>query len=149
MLIGGDNFIINSDFSIPTYGAALYHQSSYRIGNWQLTAGIRFDLEYSSMRYNSNATIPYMFDMTMSDYRDLYSEFKGKESQLFFEILPKIAAEYPNIRKSGQVELILASQDQDVSKALEFVNSNKGTFPVIAFGKMPQLPNMPQILIHD
>lgn len=59
--------------------------------------------------------------------------------------MPKIAAEYPNIRKSGQVELILASQDQDVSKALEFVNSNKGTFPVIAFGKMPQLPNMPQI----
>ena len=45
MLIGGDNFVINSDFSIPTYGAALYHQSSYRLGNWQLTAGIRFDLE--------------------------------------------------------------------------------------------------------
>ena len=94
MLIGGDNFVINSDFSIPTYGAALYHQSSYRLGNWQLTAGIRFDLEQTSMRYNSNATIPYMFDMTMSDYRDLYSEFKGKERQLFFEILPKIAAEY-------------------------------------------------------
>ena len=92
--IGGDNFIINSDFRIPTYGAALYHQSSYRIGDWQLTAGLRFDLEYSSMRYNSNATIPYMFDMTMSDYRDLYSEFKGKESQLFFEILPKVAAQY-------------------------------------------------------
>ena len=94
MLIGGDNFVINSDFNIPTYGAALYHQSSYRLGNWQLTAGIRFDLEHTSMRYNSNATIPYMFDMTMSDYRDLYSEFKGRERQLFFEILPKIAAEY-------------------------------------------------------
>ena len=94
MHIGGDSFIINSDFKIPTYGAALYHQSSYRLGNWQLTAGIRFDLEYSTMSYNSNATIPYMFDMTMSDYRNLYSEFKGTESQLFFEILPKIAAEY-------------------------------------------------------
>ena len=94
MHIGGDNFVINSDFRIPTYGAALYHQSSYKLGNWQLTAGIRFDLEHSSMRYNSNATIPYMFDMTMTTYRDLYSEFKGTERQLFFEILPKIAAEY-------------------------------------------------------
>ena len=46
------------------------------------------------MSYNSNATIPYMFDLTMSDYHSLYSEFKGRESQLFFEVLPKIAAEY-------------------------------------------------------
>jgi outer membrane receptor protein involved in Fe transport len=94
MYLGGDSFVINSDFHIPTYGAALYHQSSFKLGNWQLTAGVRFDLEQTSMRYNSNATIPYMFDMTMSDYRDLYSEFKGKERQLFFEVLPKIAAEY-------------------------------------------------------
>ena len=101
MHIKGNDFVINSDFSIPTYGAALYHQSSYRVGNWQLTAGLRFDLEYSSMSYNSNATIPYMFDMTMSDYRNLYSEFKGQESQLFFEILPKIAAEYSFDRGSA------------------------------------------------
>ena len=94
MHIGGNNFVINSDFKIPTYGAALYHQSSYRLGDFRVTAGIRFDLEYSSMSYNSNATIPYMFDMTMKEYCDLYSEFKGRESQLFFEILPKIAAEY-------------------------------------------------------
>ncbi|MBQ3218476.1 MAG: redoxin domain-containing protein [Akkermansia sp.] len=58
--------------------------------------------------------------------------------------MPKIAAEYANIRKSGQVELILASQDQDVNAALQFVNSNNGKFPVIPNGKMPQLPNMPQ-----
>ena len=101
MHINSDNFVINSDFYIPTYGAALYHQSSYSFGALQLTAGIRFDLEYSSMNYNSNATIPYMFDMTMSDYRNLYSEFSGKESQLFFEILPKIAAEYSFNRGSA------------------------------------------------
>ena len=94
IFIGGNNFVINSDFRIPTYGTALYHQSSIRLGNWQLTAGIRLDMEYSTMSYNSNATIPYMFDLTMSDYHSLYSEFKGRESQLFFEVLPKIAAEY-------------------------------------------------------
>ena len=96
-----DSFVIASDFTIPTYGTALYHQSSWSIGSWKLTAGIRFDMEYSSMRYNSNATIPYMFDMTMSDYRDLYSEFKGKEKQFFFEVLPKIAAEYNFSRGSA------------------------------------------------
>lgn len=94
MLFGTDSFVIASDFTIPTYGAALYHQSRYRLDRWTLTAGIRFDLEYTSMDYNSNATVPYCFDLTMTCYEDLYTEFKGREKQLFFEVLPKIAAEY-------------------------------------------------------
>lgn len=94
MLFGTDSFVIASDFTIPSYGAALYHQSRYRLDRWTLTAGIRFDLEYTSMDYNSNATVPYCFDLTMTCYEDLYTEFKGREKQLFFEVLPKIAAEY-------------------------------------------------------
>lgn len=94
MLFGTDSFVIASDFHIPTYGAALYHQSHYTIDSWRFTAGLRFDLEYTSMDYNSNATVPYRFDMTMTDFKELYSEFKGREEQLFFEILPKVAVEY-------------------------------------------------------
>ena len=100
MLIGADNFVIEGNFHIPTYGAALYHQSSFDVGNWQLTAGIRFDLEYTSMDYHSYTTIPYCFDLTMTDFEYLYSEFKGQERQLFYEILPKIAATY-NFNKSS------------------------------------------------
>lgn len=94
LLFGTDSFVIASDFRIPTYGAALYHQSEYTLGRWILTAGLRFDLEYTSMDYNSNATVPYRFDLFMSEFEDLHSEFKGREEQLFFKILPKIAAEY-------------------------------------------------------
>lgn len=94
MTFGVDRFVISSDFKIPTMGAALYHQSSIDLGNWKLTAGIRFDYEHTSMRYNSHTTIPYRFDLTMADYKTLYSEFKGRDKQHFFEILPKLAAEY-------------------------------------------------------
>lgn len=94
MLFGSDSFVINSDFSIPTYGAALYGQTSVDIGQWHLTAGLRFDFEHASMSYNSNAVVPYCFDMTMTEFKDLYTEFKGHESDMFFEILPKIAAQY-------------------------------------------------------
>jgi outer membrane receptor protein involved in Fe transport len=94
MHIGGDSFVIESNFHIPAYGAALYHQSSFETGNWLLTAGIRFDLEYTTMQYHSYTTIPYCFDLTMTEFHDLYSEFKGEERQLFYEILPKIAAQY-------------------------------------------------------
>lgn len=58
--------------------------------------------------------------------------------------MPRIAAEYANIRRSGQVELILHSQDNTAAQAVEFVTSNNGNFPIIAKDKMPQLPNMPQ-----
>ena len=94
MTFGCDNFVINSDFVISTYGAALYHQSVFNLDRWQITAGLRLDMEHVTMRYNSNATIPYRFDLTMDNYRDLLTEFKGRDSQTFFEVLPKIAVRY-------------------------------------------------------
>ena len=94
MLFGCDSFTIASDFNIPTYGAALYHQSDIRLGRWMLTAGLRIDLEHTSMEYHSHATAPYCFDLTMTEFKELYTEFRGRESQLFFELLPKLSVEY-------------------------------------------------------
>ena len=94
MTFGCNNFVIDSDFRIPTYGAALYHQSTIDLGHWHLTAGIRFDMEHTSMSYHSSTSIPYRFDLTMSEYKELYTEFKGRERQLFFEVLPKLAVRY-------------------------------------------------------
>ena len=92
------SFVISSDFEIPTYGAALYHQSSFDIGAWRLTAGIRFDLEYATMDYHSASDISVRFGLlngtNTNAYLPVHSTFKGREQQLFFEILPKIAAEY-------------------------------------------------------
>ena len=49
MLFGTNEFVIESLFAIPTYGAALYHQSSVELGNWSLVAGLRLDYEYATM----------------------------------------------------------------------------------------------------
>ena len=89
-----DNFVIESNFHIPTYGTALYHQSTFDLGRWRLTAGLRLDLEQTSMDYHSYAELGYMFDLTMSDYKALRTEFRGREKQLFWEVLPKISVEY-------------------------------------------------------
>ncbi len=98
-------FIINWEaefpgkFKIPAYGAALYHQSSYKF--WDkltLTGGIRFEYEKTSMDYNTSAemivnvtpptpqpvTIPYPVGDTV----------RGKLAQSFFNILPKVAVKY-------------------------------------------------------
>ena len=96
--IPNDSFVIHSEFNIPTYGAALYHQSDIKLGRWNLTAGVRIDLEYTSMDYNSWGDISVRFGKLdgSNDYNfiPVHSSFKGDEQQLFFEILPKIAVEY-------------------------------------------------------
>lgn len=94
ILIDGDDFLIASDFRIPVYGAALYHESDVTLGRWRLTAGIRFDYEYTSMRYDSRSDIRYMFNMTMADFKTLQTRFSGRERQSFFEVLPKLAVQY-------------------------------------------------------
>ena len=95
--IPNDSFVIHSEFNIPTYGAALYHQSDFKLGNWRFTAGIRADFEYTTMAYNSWGDISVRFGKVESDsnnYTDVHSVFKGNEKQLFFKILPKIAIQY-------------------------------------------------------
>lgn len=97
LTIPEQSFVISSDFRIPTYGVALYHQSHIQLGAWRLTAGIRFDLEHTAMTYNSWGDISVRFgklEETSGGYTPVHSVFKGHERQLFFEILPKVAAEY-------------------------------------------------------
>ena len=89
-----DEFLIASNFHIPTYGVALYHQSSFELGAWLLSAGIRFDLEHTSMRYNSHGCIPFRFNVTMNDFADIETIFEGRERETFFKVLPKLSAEY-------------------------------------------------------
>ena len=37
------SFPLNSDFTIPVFGFAVYHQSDLRLGRWRLSAGLRLD----------------------------------------------------------------------------------------------------------
>jgi outer membrane receptor protein involved in Fe transport len=89
---------IPGHFVIPAYGAALYHESSYKF--WDkltLTAGIRVEYEETRMDYNTSAdmmvlatppgspmSIPYPTDAAIA----------GKITQNFWDILPKIALKY-------------------------------------------------------
>ena len=86
--ISNDNFTIDSGFSIPTFGAAVFHSSKAEVGDWTLSAGVRLDLEHSAMRYLSEGRMSYLFSLTMDAYKPLVSNFEGTERQTSFEILP-------------------------------------------------------------
>ncbi len=96
-----DPFTINSNFDIPTYGLALYHESSLRAGErWRFTAGLRLDYESTKMNYDNMATVNYKFDMTAMNpnipvlNRSVDVPFTGEEKLDYLELLPKFAINY-------------------------------------------------------
>ena len=92
--IADDSFPIDCKFDIPTVGVAVFHESKWRRGNWLLTAGLRVDFEHASMTYDENCDIRYRFDLTMNNFRNLHSDFTGKETTTSLVALPKLSAQY-------------------------------------------------------
>ena len=85
---------IYSDFAFFNAGAAVYHQSHFRLGNWHINAGVRLDIEHTRMRYLSTADISYRFTMLMTDYQALHTEMRGVQSATYFQVLPRLAVSY-------------------------------------------------------
>ena len=92
--ISNDSFPIDCKFDIPTVGVAVFHESKWRRGNWLLTTGLRVDFEHASMTYGENCDIRYRFDLTMNNFRNLHSDFTGKETTTSLVALPKLSAQY-------------------------------------------------------
>lgn len=94
-------FTLGSAFTIPTYGAALYHESTFRLGRWKLSAGLRLDWEESRLRYHSECHTGYEVmrlnaDGSLSHSRDVVIDIddRGSLRRSYFNWLPKISALY-------------------------------------------------------
>lgn len=99
-----DPFVLDSNFTLPTYGLALYHESSLRVGErWRFTAGLRLDYEASKMNYDNSSAVIYSLNMPSMgqgmpsiniNNREFKKPFKGEEKLDYFELLPKVAINY-------------------------------------------------------
>lgn len=98
-----EQFLLNSDFRMPSYGLALYHESKYEIAGWKFTGAIRFDYENIHMRYDSYCNTSYSIYKNPSgilpaDYGSLekYEDIgvnlreEGRLKNSYFMVLPKI-----------------------------------------------------------
>ena len=98
-----NSLYVPGDFKTPSYGAALFHQSTYNnlfTEGLSLTAGIRFDYEKQELEYNSEAkmnlsmqTSPARPPMDLSD-RYAASIVSENLSQDFWQVLPKVSLKY-------------------------------------------------------
>lgn len=101
-----DQFVIDSRFDIPTYGAAVYHQSEFTWGKWLVTVGLRVDYERAKMEYHNEADIHYLYTY-FNEYKPLHTELNGTETTDFVEFLPKVSLQY-NINKNNNLYAYVA-----------------------------------------
>ena len=85
---------IPSKFDLLNIGAAVYHQSHFRFGQWHINAGVRIDYEHTRMDYLSTADVNYRFTMIMTDFETVHTEISGTQAANYIQVLPRLAISY-------------------------------------------------------
>jgi outer membrane receptor protein involved in Fe transport len=100
LTLKGDEIDIPSHFRTPVTNGALFHQSTFTLGRWELTAGLRLDYEHLTMDYRSSTGALYDFTLsstrmpiTLTD-RTVSSALEGNLSHDYTQLLPKLALSY-------------------------------------------------------
>lgn len=92
------SFVLGSNFTNPTWGLALYHQSSFDWKRFTFTAGLRLDYEHASLNHHSETHTGYKVmdaaagTVFLSDNIDI--DDGGSLSKHFTELLPKFSVTY-------------------------------------------------------
>lgn len=86
---------LETNFRNPSFGIALYHESSFKVGKWSFTAGLRMEVEQTKLHYRSRATLPY----TLTIGSDTFHKAAKINDQntirhTYTEFLPKFTAMY-------------------------------------------------------
>ena len=92
------SFVLGSRFTNPTWGVALYHQSSYDWKRFTFTAGLRLDYEHASLNHHSETQTGYrVMDAATGEVfhsNNIDIDDGGSLSKHFTELLPKFSITY-------------------------------------------------------
>lgn len=98
--------VLNSKFTMPSYGIALYHESRYDIDKWHFSAALRLDFEkvklnYDSycnsgytMYYNPGGTLPIPENAEIFRRVPVDLTVAGKLSNQYLMLSPKVGIVY-------------------------------------------------------
>lgn len=85
------HFVLWSDFILPNFGFAAYHQSEYTLGKWTLTGALRLDYEHAGMVYHSDASTGLYVRGT---HFPIESHLADHLRRHWLELLPKFSVSY-------------------------------------------------------
>lgn len=103
-------FPLNSDFRVPTFGVALYHESKYDLDNWHFSAGLRLDYEQANLKYRSYCSTGYEIlhqsangEYVPFNHAAIDIDEKGRLKRRYFTWMPKVSILYDLPEKCGNV----------------------------------------------
>ncbi len=103
--------LLGSDFTMPGGGASLYHESTLSLGSFDIIAGLRFDWEHTSIKYNSSSSSTYsIYHVTPDAPATIYKagipvviDDNGNLSKSFAQLLPKLSVSYSLPAETGNI----------------------------------------------
>jgi outer membrane receptor protein involved in Fe transport len=101
---------LGSDFTLPSGGASLYHESAFTLGKFTATLGLRLDWERTSIKYHSYSSSTYsIYDATGSE-EVIYAPSQpinindvDKLTKSFTQLLPKLSLSYALPERTGNI----------------------------------------------
>ena len=135
-------FPLYSDFTMPTFGVALYHQSEYNLERWHFTAGIRLDFEQALLDYHSYCNTGYQIFHREGDEMIPYTHVPidindtGEVKREYFNWMPRISVLY-DLRAGGESNLYAT-----VSKGYKAGGFNTQMFSEILQGRLMSIMGM-------
>lgn len=105
------NLLLDSDFITPSGGFSMYHESQLTLGDFDLTLGLRWDWERTSLIYRSSSSSSYTIYHVLPDGRDevylpgiaVDIDDRGHLHQSFNQLLPKVSVSYRLPKGLGNV----------------------------------------------
>ena len=95
------DFVLGSRFLAPSRGIAFYHRSTLTLGHFDLAAGIRFDLEHTTLSYASDVSTSATMYRTVAPgveiplgQRLIEIADGGRLRKTFREVLPNFSLTY-------------------------------------------------------
>lgn len=86
-----DHFFLASEFTLPNWGLALYHESEYTVNDWTFSAALRLDYEHAAMFWHSDASTGFS---VMGRPYPIEIHDSGHLRNHFLELLPKVSVTY-------------------------------------------------------
>lgn len=92
--------LLGSEFDIPVWGAAVYHQSTLDLGRWNLALGLRLDYESTQLKYRSVCNTAFSAYMKSGVppmpilQKEINIDESGKLKDHFLEFIPKLTVSY-------------------------------------------------------
>lgn len=98
------SFLLGSEFTMPSGGLSIYHESAYKLGDFKATVGLRFDWEQTNLNYRSfcntsytvydNFTDPTATPLPIHRHASVNIDEYGHISHDYTQLLPKVSLSY-------------------------------------------------------